>query len=397
MSVFYPRLLALLLLPLLLFSLCLRPAAVFAAPAAVWRELTQQSAEPPAPAPLALPRLSAAAYILTAPGQDAVLAEQAADERLPMASTTKIMTALVVLETCPLDAVVTVPREAVGVEGSSMYLFAGETLTIETLLWGLLLSSANDAATALALYAAGSVAAFAARMNEKAAALGLANTHFVNPHGLDDADHYTTARDLATLAAAALANETFAHMAATRTHSVPQTDTGVVRYFRNHNRLLRTYPGAVGVKTGYTKKSGRCLVSAAVCDGLLLVAVTLNDPADWQDHKTLYDAAFAAYAALPAPTVPLCLPVVGGRQETVTLATVGAMPACLIPKNAEVAWRLEAPRFLYAGFEVGTPAGALVCTVDGREIARLPLTTETGVKKAKKPSLWRRIRRAAAH
>ena len=390
-----PRLLALFLLPLLLFSLCPHDTGGFAAPVATWRESTEKTVDHSVLPALSLPRLSAASYILTAPQAGLTLAEQAADEKRPMASTTKIMTALVVLESCSLDAAVTVPREAVGVEGSSMYLYAGETLTVETLLYGLLLSSANDAAVALAFYAAGSIPDFADRMNEKAAALGLSGTHFVNPHGLDDPDHYTTARDLATLAATALANETFARIAATRTHSVPQEGTGVTRYFRNHNRLLRTYDGAVGVKTGYTKKSGRCLVSAVERDGLLLVAVTLNDPADWQDHQTLYDAAFAAYRPLPAPNLPLTLPVVSGRQETVTLAG-GTTPFLLIPRNAEVVWRLDAPRFLYAGFGSDTPVGALCCTVDGHEALRLPLYTETGVKKAKKPSLWSRFKRALA-
>ena len=393
MHAFAPRLVALFLLPLLLFSLCPRFSDTFAAP--VWREMTE-AAEPPALPALSLPRLSAKSYILTAPEAGETLAEEAADEKRPMASTTKIMTALVVLECCPTDAVVTVPQEAVGIEGSSMYLYAGETLTVETLLLGLLLSSANDAAVALALFAAGSVAAFADRMNEKAAALGLSGTHFVNPHGLDDPDHYTTARDLATLAAAALKNETFARIVATKTCTAPQNGTGATRYFRNHNRLLRTYAGAVGVKTGYTKKSGRCLVSAARRDGLLLVAVTLDDPADWQDHKTLFDAAFAAYAALPAPPAQLSLPVVGGRQNTVTL-THAAVPVWLIPKTAAVEWRVETPRFLYADLKAGTPAGSLVLTVDGHEALRLPLYTETGVKKAKKPSLWRRIKAALTH
>lgn len=396
MSAFNPRLLALLLLPLLLVSLCPHGAGGFAAPVAVWRETAEETVKKTDLPPLSLPRLSAASYILTAPQAGLVLAEQAADEKRPMASTTKIMTALVVLESCPLDAVVTVPPEAVGVEGSSMYLYAGETLTVETLLYGLLLSSANDAAAALAIFHSGSLPAFAGRMNEKAAALGLSGTHFVNPHGLDDPEHYTTARDLSTLAAAALENETFARMATTKTHSAPQENTGVTRYFRNHNRLLRTYDGAVGVKTGFTKKSGRCLVSAAERDGLLLVAVTLNDPADWQDHTALYDAAFKTYRPLPAPTLPLTLPVVGGRQDIVTL-TGGTAPFLLISKNAEVLWHMDTPRFLYAGFDAGTPVGALLCTVDGNEILRLPLETECGVKKAKKPSLWSRFKRAFTH
>ena len=193
------------------------------------------------PAPkTAAPATSAASAALLDVNSGCFLVEVGGDERRPMASTTKIMTALVVLEHCALGETVTVPREAVGVEGSSIYLFEGEEITVGTLLYALLLSSANDAAVALACHTAGSVSTFADMMNERAAALGLADTHFTNPHGLFDEAHYTTAKELALITAAALQNETFAKIVATPRYSAPQNGTDATRLFLNHNRLLRT-------------------------------------------------------------------------------------------------------------------------------------------------------------
>ena len=207
--------------------------------------------------------VSAESAILIEAKTGTALYEKKADERLPMASTTKIMTALVALELAPPETVVTVPREAVGTEGSSVYLFEGEQLTLEQLLYALLLASANDAAVAIACGTAGSVEAFAGKMNEKAASLGLRNTHFVNPHGLDDPDHYTSARDLAVIARAALEVPLIRKAVSTQKITIPHNAEDGVRLLVNHNKLLRTYDGAIGVKTGFTKRSGRCLVSAA--------------------------------------------------------------------------------------------------------------------------------------
>ena len=213
-------------------------------------------------APVPLPSLSAASAILCDGVSGASLAEKNADARLPMASTTKIMTGLLAIERLSPDAEITVPPQAVGIEGSSVYLFAGERISVRTLLYALLLSSANDAAVALALTVSGSVEAFADLMNARGAELGLTNTRFLNPHGLPEDAHYTTARDLARLSCAALCNPLFAEIVATKRYTAPQEGTDGTRLFLNHNKLLRTYEGALGVKTGFTKKSGRCLVVA---------------------------------------------------------------------------------------------------------------------------------------
>lgn len=195
-----------------------------------------------------------------------VLYEKNASDRSLIASTTKIMTALVVCEHCNLSDRVKIPPEAVGIEGSSMYLQEGEILTVQDLLYGLMLHSGNDAAVALAVYCGGTEPDFVTMMNEKAERLGLENTRFANPNGLDHDGNYSTALDLARLSVYALQNEAFLHTVSCKTVTVGS------RTLRNHNKLLFTYDGAIGVKTGYTKAAGRILVSAAERDGRRLVA-----------------------------------------------------------------------------------------------------------------------------
>lgn len=207
-----------------------------------------------------------------------------------IASTTKIMTAYLACEAGELERPVTIPAEAVGVEGSSLYLKEGETLTREELLYGTVLQSGNDAALALAIDTAGSEAAFVDRMNETARQLGLQNTHYANPHGLDSEGNYGSARDLALLTAEALKNPDFRRIAATRSATVSGD-----RVLTNHNKLLWRCPGCIGIKTGYTRAAGRLLVSAAERGGRTLICVTVNDPADWQDHMALLDWGFARY------------------------------------------------------------------------------------------------------
>ena len=217
--------------------------------------------------------------------------EKNANTPVPMASTTKIATAIAVLEALPMDREITVDERSVGVEGTSAYLKVGETLTVCDLLHALLLASANDAATALAIACDGSVEAFAERMNRLAEALSLESTHFANPHGLPSNEHYTTARDLARLAAYAMHNPDFSKIVAKKTYSCKTSLQA--RTFRNHNKLLSLSEDAVGIKTGFTKASGRCLVGAAERDGALLISVTLSAPNDWNDHKTLWNYGFS--------------------------------------------------------------------------------------------------------
>lgn len=228
--------------------------------------------------------VSATAAVLMDADMGQVLYEKNGDRQMLIASTTKIMTALVVLEHAAPDDVITVTPDHMA-EGSSMYLKAGETVRVEELLYGLLLCSGNDAALALT-ECAGGLTPFVALMNEKAAALGMARTSFANPNGLDADGHYSTARDMAVLAAAAMENPTFRRICSSRSVTIGQ------RTMENHNRLLRQMEGCVGLKTGYTQAAGRTLVSCTERDGCRLVAVTLQDGNDWADHAALYDYGF---------------------------------------------------------------------------------------------------------
>ena len=228
--------------------------------------------------------VSATAAVLMDADMGQVLYEKNGDRQMLIASTTKIMTALVVLEHAAPDDVITVTPDHMA-EGSSMYLKAGETVRVEELLYGLLLCSGNDAALALT-ECAGGLTPFVALMNEKAAALGMARTSFANPNGLDADGHYSTARDMAVLAAAAMENPTFRRICSSRSVTIGQ------RTMENHNRLLRQMEGCVGLKTGYTQAAGRTLVSCTEREGCRLVAVTLQDGNDWADHAALYDYGF---------------------------------------------------------------------------------------------------------
>ena len=220
----------------------------------------------------------------------AVLYEHNASHRSLIASTTKIMTGLLICEDCDLRREIAVPAEAVGVEGSSLYLAPGERMRIGDLLYGMMLHSGNDCAQALAIAHSGSVKAFVHAMNVRAGALGLRQTHFANPHGLDDAQNYSTAADLARLACAAMENEDFARTVGTKSCRIGD------RTLVNHNQLLWRCPGAEGIKTGYTRAAGRILVSSATRCGRRLVCVSIRDPDDWNDHIRLLDEGFSRFA-----------------------------------------------------------------------------------------------------
>lgn len=233
------------------------------------------------------PAVSANAAIVYDASTQEILWEHNSTQRSLIASTTKIMTAFLVIQICPLDQTVIVPPEAVGVEGSSVYLKAGECLCVKELLLGLMLASGNDAAVALAIHAAGSVENFVKLMNWEAERLQLNDTRFANPNGLDDEENYSTAKDLAILTANALENPAFAGLVRTKNATVGG------RMVVNHNKLLWSYEGCIGVKTGFTKAAGRILVSAAERDGRRLIAVTIDDGNDWRDHAALLDYGFS--------------------------------------------------------------------------------------------------------
>ena len=326
----------------------------------------------PARAELAV---SAKAAILMHADSGRVLYEKNADEHMLIASTTKIMTAIVVLEHCELDDLVEVDSRSAGIEGSSMYLKAGESYTVEDLLYGLLLVSGNDAASALALHVADSMEEFAELMNSKAAELGMTESSFKNAHGLDEEGHYSTARDMAKLAAYCIGNEDFARIAGTVSHTVGE------QTLVNHNRLLREYDGCLGLKTGYTMAAGRTLVTCAERDGARYVCVTLNDPDDWDDHKALYDWAFANYSF--AEVIPAGLsyevPLISGAEMTAPAETEGAAYA-LIQNGESYDMELELPAFAFAPISEGERAGRAVACSDGQEIASVRIVYSEDVE-----------------
>ncbi len=232
------------------------------------------------------PSVSAKSAVVYEYGTGKVIFSKNADTRMPMASTTKIMTALVALEEGNLGDVVTIGPNAEGVEGSSMYLKSGETLSLSDLLYGLMLTSGNDAAVAIAEHIAGSEEAFAEKMTERAKALGCVNTQFKNANGLPNEEHYTTATELAKITGKALENDMFRQIVSSKSAKIGG------RTLTNHNKFLSMYDGAIGVKTGFTKASGRTLVTAAERGGIRLIAVTLHAPDDWDDHAAMLDYAF---------------------------------------------------------------------------------------------------------
>ena len=305
--------------------------------------------------------ISAQKAILVDAATGRVLYEKDADSRSLIASTTKIMTALIVCEQCNVLDRMRVPKEAVGIEGSSMYLKEGEVLTLQELLYGLMLQSGNDAAVALAIYCGGTVEGFAELMNDKAHLLGMTGTHFENPNGLDSPGHYSTARDLAILASYAMKNPIFAKTVSTKTVTVGN------RSLRNHNKLLWQVEGADGVKTGYTKAAGRILVSSAIRQGRRLVAVTINDGNDWVDHATLLNDGFSNYQVHQIVKKGQCLgsvEVLGGQEKRVNVLAAEDFSYAL-SEEEKPHIVLSGPGFAYAPVTEGQEGGfAYVCIGD---------------------------------
>ena len=313
---------------------------------------------------------SARSAILLDADSGRVLYEQNADEPMLIASITKIMTAVVALESGELDTVYTVTADDMA-EGSSMYLAVGEKLTLEELLYGLMLASGNDAALAVAHCVSGTVEAFVAAMNARAKALGMEHTSFANPNGLDHEDHYSTARDMAVLTAYALENAAFVRIVSTRSITIG------TRTLTNHNKLLSWYDGCIGVKTGYTKAAGRTLVAAARRNGQTLVAVTLSDGNDWQDHANLLDYGFSAYPrkAVVEGGETLCsLPVRGGQTAAVPLEA-GAAVWYPLASGEQVTFTVDAPEAVTAPLPAGTAVGTVTAFLDGAPIGEAPLVT----------------------
>lgn len=336
--------------------------------------------------------VSANSAVLIEASTGNIIFEKAAFEKRSMASTTKIMTAIIAIEHADLSKQISISSKAVGIEGSSIYLKTGESLTLENLVYALMLESANDAAAAIAVHIGGSIENFAVMMNEKAKELGLTDTHFTNPHGLDHEDHYTTAYDLAMLTAYALKNETFAKIVSTYKSTIPLYGNEGTRYLLNHNKMLKLYSDSIGVKTGFTKKSGRCLVSAAKRDGVTLIAVTLSAPDDWNDHKAMLNYGFTKYeyVTLAEPgTIKYTIPVVGGEITKIDITNKDGISACLPTKAQNITTTVELKHFYYAPISAGEILGQITFYNNETKIGTIPLTAQHDVPKPQiKSSIW---------
>ncbi len=324
--------------------------------------------------------VSAKAAVVIEAESGRVLYSKNMNEKLGMASTTKIMTALVALEKGNTEEVVTVSEHAANVEGSSMYLKTGEKITLGNLLYGLMLQSGNDAATAIAEHIAGSEEKFAALMNKEAEKIGAENTHFTNPHGLADEEHYTTAYDLAKIAAYALKNPKFAEIVAAKSITLEREGQGRVT-LTNHNKLLRMYDGCIGVKTGFTKATGRCLVTASRRGKMTVVCVTLNAGDDWNDHMAMSNYAFKNYnMALykREGTVAAAVRVKNGMVGEVN----GIFAEDIyLPEKDENEWELEIdiPRKISAPVAKGSVIGKITAKGKNGETEEFDIAAEKDV------------------
>lgn len=325
---------------------------------------------------------SAKAAVLINGSTGEVIYEQNSKSRLSMASTTKIMTALLLCEHGDFEREITVTDEMLRVEGSSMGLLAGDRVTLHDLLYGLMLSSGNDAANVIAFVLGGTVNGFVKMMNDKVAELGLKDTNFVTPSGLDAEEHFTTASDLAQLTRIAMQNEEFCKAVSCKSAILNYGNPPYKRTLTNHNKLLKTFEGAVGVKTGFTKKSGRCLVSAAKRGESFVIAVTLNDPNDWADHTALLEYGLSAIKIkeIKPPQNQYVVDVIGGdtnslkvKVETLTVSSLN---------EGDFHCEVNLPRFLYAPVKKDDIVGTAVYFKDNTIIKTSQLYAESDIKAA---------------
>ena len=339
--------------------------------------------------------VSADSAILICSDTGKVLYAKNEREKRPMASTTKIMTALLALEYSESDNKdVTITDEMIRTEGSSMGLMPGYVISIENIVKGMMMCSGNDAANTLAYAVAGSKEEFSKLMNERAIQLGMNDTHFVTPSGLDDEDHYSTAYDMAILGAYAMENKAFSNIVSQKSMKVKFVNPGEVRTYKNHNRLLSLYDGCIGIKTGFTKKAGRCLVSCAERDGARLVAVTLRAPSDWDDHQKMYDYGFSKVrnVELNEEETRFSVNVVGALDKQITVSGSKTSATILNEDLEKIKRSVELPSFVYAPITQGQVLGRIVYSIDGEIIAVNNLTsTKDEPLIEKKKSFFERI------
>lgn len=314
--------------------------------------------------------LSAEAAVLLCVENGKLLYGINADKKLSMASTTKIMTSLLALEYAQPEKEITVTEEMVSVEGTSMGLQAGDSVSLRELVYGMLLQSGNDAANTVATVIGGSAEGFAEMMNARAAEIGMTNTNFVTASGLDDDEHYSTAYDMALLAAECLRNPEFAQICSQKKATLTYGNPPYSRTLTNHNRLLWSYPDALGIKTGFTKKSGRCLVSAAKRGGVTLVAVTLNAPDDWTDHEEMLDYGFSVCKSglLTCDLSDVSVKVCGSDKSSVALRLSAETQGL---SDCECVLLIKP--MVYAPVSEGDILGRAVFVADGRITADIPV------------------------
>ena len=333
------------------------------------------------------PEVSAESSVLICAENSHIVFEKNAFVKRPMASTTKIMTALLTLEAASADDKdVTITDKMVPVEGSSMYLKVGNVLPLSALAKGMLTVSGNDAANSAAIAVAGSTELFADMMNDKAAQIGMKDTHFVTPSGLDDDDHYSTAYDMALLGAYAMENESFYNIASSKKSEVFFRDTNENRCYYNENRMLKRYSGCLGIKTGFTKKSGRCLVTCAQRDKLRLIAVTLNAGDDWNDHEKLLDYGFAKMQALDLEeNEDIKVPVTGGDCDSLSL-TVKKPLRVVIERfqKDSITKTVNVPQFVYVPVQEGQVVGKIEYSLNGKVIGTNELVAKDSVSAVSK-------------
>lgn len=328
------------------------------------------------------PSVSAKAAVVICADSGEIVYSKNSDERMPMASTTKIMTSLIALESGADDSFFTVTDEMVRVEGTSMGLKGGDSVSLLSLVKGMLICSGNDAANATAYRIAGGIKPFANLMNERAAQIGMQNTHFVTPSGLDAEGHYSTAYDMALLGAEAIKNPVFLNICSSKNVKAYYGAPPYRRVLTNHNKLLSFSDEYIGVKTGFTKKSGRCLVSAIQRDGKTLVAVTLSAPDDWNDHEKLYE-----YCVPLVKTVQLScsiesakLDIVGGKENTVNVRLSENADYTFLKKQISYTYKIYIKQFEYAPVFEGEVVGQVeFFSDDGKFLKSVNLVAEKDV------------------
>lgn len=338
------------------------------------------------------PDSSAKSAILIEAETGTVLYAKDIHTQRPMASTTKIMTAILTIEAGDLDSEFTVDPLAIMVEGTSMGLQKGDRVSRRDLLYGIILPSGNDAANAAAVSVAGSIPAFVQMMNDKAKELGLSNTRFVTPSGLDAKGHYTSAYDLAMLTAYAMKSELFREIVACKSKDLEYGNPPYKRTLYNSNKMLTRYDGAIGVKPGFTDDARRCLVSAAERNGTTLIAVTLNDGNDYKDHAAMLDYGFTQVRAYPMETACSVKVAVAGTGKSVGVYADEDTISLTAQQHQKIQRRVLLPRIIYGEVKRGQQVGNLVFSLDGKVLKSVPLLADSDIVQPEQElTIWQKI------